>query len=499
MANTPMEAIVAQTLNTTNAVTKRAGYTYINGALIPNAIAALPARAIRAGRIVRPGVGMTEKFVSGINPNAVNSVTVQLMTNAGVHARTLRGGNEGGTLGNDGMINVNPKFIPSTSPFEIPLRQLEDQPWFFPQMQLETMIFDEVVETISNYYDNVNNGMDSYHVAKAMSTACHRAANNSEENVIRVDKTKAYTDSYMIELVNNLNAKLANGDPETQLMTFSGPRELVARPELIGWLKSPKTGFILNSDISTKLLMDANFDISEAERYGNQYRGNFAGAYEMQEAPQGIWTLVEKWLGLTAGALDGIYGVVFTPTAYAGGGFGKKDIKMLQSTQHDGTVAFPYIKYGGAAYRKMYIIADKNWTMPTVLNNKIYPAPVVAPGSWGTNSFEPIEKIVYSADGTPIGVETIANVLKPNGDMTVTTLKVTGTASAVIADAMVTATIGGVAIPTTNYGNGTYSFTAKHKDVVAVNLTKTGYKALTQNITVSASAKTIDIVLTAGA
>lgn len=501
MANTPMEAIVSQTLKGAgNAISKRAGYTYINGSLIPNAISQLPARAIRAGRVIRPGIGMTEKFVSGIDPKAVNSVTVQIMTNAGVHARTVRGNDGAGTVGNDGMINLNPKIIPATSPFEIPLRQLEDQPFFFPQMQLETMLFDETSETIANYYDNINNGMDAYHMAKALSYACHRDttsgnATTEKSNIVRIDQTKAYDDVYMVKLINKLNALLANGDKQTQLMTFTGPRELVARPELIGWLKSPKTGYILNSDISTKLLMSETFDINEAERYGTQYRGNFAGSYEMQEAPQGLWDLVEQWLGLNVGDLNGVYGIVFTPAAYASGGYGRKEMKLMQSSQYDGVVGFPFVKYGGAAYRMMYVIADESWTMPAKLATVIAPAPVIAPANWGTNNFDPIEKIITDANGTPIGVQTVANVLKPNGDLTVTTLKLTGTANAPVKNALVSATIGSVAIPVTNLADGSYYFLAKQGDSVNVSIEATGFTTKTQTIKVGGADVTINIAL----
>ena len=116
---TATEAIVARTLADLggNAITKRAGYTYINGSLVPHALSPVIARAIRAGRIVRPGVGMTEQFTASIDPKRVNSVTAQIQSNVGVRARTVRDNLSEGTAGNDGLINKNPKIIPSTTPF----------------------------------------------------------------------------------------------------------------------------------------------------------------------------------------------------------------------------------------------------------------------------------------------------------------------------------------------------------------------------------------------
>lgn len=499
---TATEAIVARTLADLggNAITKRAGYTYINGSLVPHALSPVIARAIRAGRIVRPGVGMTEQFTASIDPKRVNSVTAQIQSNVGVRARTVRDNLSEGTAGNDGLINKNPKIIPSTTPFEIPLRQLEDQAFFFPQMMLQTMLFDEATETIANYMDNVTNGIDSYHMAKALSYSMYRGAlkrGSSDSktdatkyaNVITVDKTKLYDDIYMVKLLNTITAKLANGDPDTQVMTFTGPREMVGRPEFLSLFKTPKTGFILNSDISTKLLYEPNFDIQEALRVGTQNRGNIQG-YEMEEAPQGIWSLVEKWLNLPAGSLDGVLGIVFTPQAYAAGGVGKKEVNMLQSTEYDGVVAFPYIKYGGGAYRMMYIIAYSDWTVPEKLQGTSNAAPVKAPAQWYSDGFEPIEKVIYDGDGNPVGYETIANVLKPNGSVEcAVNLTVKGTAGAAINNAVVAVTSDGLNVPVTNNTDGTYTFFIGKGAAASVSITAAGYTAGSANITAANTKK----------
>lgn len=499
---TATEAIVARTLADLggNAITKRAGYTYINGSLVPHALSPVIARAIRAGRIVRPGVGMTEQFTAAIDPTKVNSVTAQIQTNVGVRARTIRDNLREGTAGNDGLINKNPQIIPSTTPFNIPMLEVEDQKLFFPYMMLQTMVFDEVTETIANYMDNVTNGIDAYHMAKALSYSMYRGAlkrgsadsktdATKYANVITVDKTKLYDTSYIVKLFNTITAKLANGDPDTQLMTFNGPRLMANRPELNNLIKTPGTGFILNSDISTKLLYDPNFDIQEALRFGSQNRGNIQG-YDLEEAPQGIWTLVEKWLNLPAGSLDGVLGIVFTPQAYAAGGVGRKDVTMLQSSENNGVVAFPYIKYGGGAYRMMYIIAYEDWVVPEKLQNASTPATVKAPVKWYTDDTESIEKVIYDGDGNPVGYETIANVLKPNGSVEcAVNLAVKGTANAPINSAVVAVTSDGLSVPVTNNTDGTYTFFIGKGAAATVAITATGYTAGSANITAANTKK----------
>ena len=489
---TTTQAIVGKLLSGASDAAKKVsrGYTYIDGSLIPNALSPIIAKAIRAGRIVRPGVGMNEQFVASIDPKSVNKVTVQLQTNMGVRARTIKGDYAAGTPGNDGMINKNDKLIPSTSPLDVPVLQLEDQPLFFPQMQLQTMLFDEVAVTVANYMDNVTNGIDSYHMAKALSYAMYRGANEAEDpsdiadyaNIITIDETHAYDDLYMVQKINAINAQLANGDALLQLMSFSGPREIAARPELLGWLKTPKTGFILNSDISTKLFYEPNYDTTEAERVGTQHRGSIQG-YDLQEAPQGIWSLVEKWLGLDAGDLSGVYGIIFTPQAYAGSGVGKKEMTMLQSSQYDGVVAFPYIKYGGTAYRKMIIVASSTWSIPAKLQNVNYPAPVLAPTQWYEDGLEPIQKVIYDASGQPVAVETIANIVKPNNQLCEVTFAIKGTAGAPITAANLAITNGTKVTPWLNNGDGTYAFNVKQGDTPSIVVSATGYTSQTIALT----------------
>lgn len=489
--NTTTQAIVGKLLDGASGAAKKTsrGYSYIDGSLIPNALSPIIAKAIRAGRLVRPGVGMTEQFVASIDPKSVNKVTVQLQNNTGVRARSLKGDYAAGTPGNDGLINKNKKIIPSTTPLDIPVLQVEDQAFFFPQMQLQTMLFDEVAVTVANYLDNVNNGIDSYHMAKALSYAMYRGASEATDaadlskyaNVVTIDKSKVYDDVYMVKVINSINSILANGDPLLQLMSFSGPREIAARPELIGWLKTPKTGFILNSDISTKLFYEPNYDTTEAERVGTQHRGTIQG-YDLQEAPQGIWSLVEKWLGLDEDDLEEVYGIIFTPQAYAAGGVGKKETSLLQATDFDGVVAFPLIKWGGTGYRRMVIIANKDWVIPDKLKNINYAAPVLAPKEWA-DDLEPIQRVIYDADGQPVALETIANVLKPNNLLCEVTFKVINASETALTGVQLTITNGSKVTPYVNKGDGTYVFNCKQGETPSIVVAADGYTSQTITLT----------------
>lgn len=484
-------------------VSNKGGYTYINGSLMPKALSRILARSIRAGRIVRPGVGMTEEFIGALDPASIMSVTVQLQKNIGIHTRTLRDGGKAGTPYNDGLINTNRKIIPATTSLEIPVRQLDDQPLFFPRLMLETMLFDEVAETMGNFFDNEINSIDSYHLAKMVAYAVYR--NNTDQNAnnfVEVDRDNAYNDLEMIKMINKLNAIMSNGDQKTGLGTFKGRRQLTAVNELIGYLRSPKTGYVTNTEQGANVFYKPNFDLDETMRMGEQYRGSING-YDMEEMNGETLNNMCRWLGLEPGSLDGILGIVSTPLSYASGGVSKKAMYLLQSSEYDGVVGFPFTKFGGSAYRQIFLIVDKNWTVPDKLKTTLAPAPVIAPKDWDTE-FEPIERMNYDADGNPTGTtEVIANVLAPNGDTTcAVTIRVTGTDGVAINNATIAPTVNGSAVPFTNNLDGTYQVIVPKGSVVAGTISATGYSDGTISVTANQTkgwTYTLNVSLTATA
>jgi hypothetical protein len=384
LPSTVAEAIVNAELRSraAEAIYEKNGYEYINGTMIAHAISPIIARVIAIGRVIRPNIGATEEFTSVIDVDKVLSVTVQLPNPLGVTTRTI---GTDGTPNNAGLINRARKIIPSTTPFNIPLAQVNDQPLFFPRLQLETALYDVVVETLAQYADTCTISMDSYHIAKAISYAGYRAGIEAKayvedaqkpiddfkaSNIVRIDPTKVYNDNYMVQIINDLTAKMSKGDPSRGALTFIGPRMIAARNALIGWMTSPKTGFVSNyNDYGQKLLLEPNFDLNIATRYGSNFRGDGTGTkgYALQEANDALWHYAEKWLGLNFGDLDGVYGVVFTPLAYAMGGAANINTTLVQASDYDGIVCFPYQKFGGAAYRKIFLLVDKDWEIPESL------------------------------------------------------------------------------------------------------------------------------------
>lgn len=382
------------------------GYTYIDGTMLRNAVSRILAGVIGIERIVRPRICGTEEFTAEHNVNAILNVTVELDNFMGIWTRTL---GPGGTPGKDGLINFEAPVIASTVPFNIPLTELNDQPLFFPRLQLISLPYDRVVKTLANYAVGISMAMDAYHLAKVVASVANYSVSVSPQNpidaelgVVKLNRSKVYNDSYMAHIYNQFDAIMAEGDPTRGAMTYSGPRGLVCRPEFINWSRTPNNGWLSNtSDIGQRMVLEPTFDWQEAKMYGSSYKGDLKG-YHLLQANNNIWHYVEQYLGLEKNSLSKVLGVVMTPQAYAMGGVAEAQIMLLQSTDYAGVKGFPFHKYGGAAYRKMLIIVEDDFTFPSSLvTGRI--ARVAAPSSWTQVS--------------GMGTKTIENVLSNGQDL----------------------------------------------------------------------------------
>lgn len=384
-ANVVADKLLRDTLTEAGIQPQGSGYTYIDGTMLRNAVSRILAGVIGIERVVRPRICGTEEFTAEHNVNAILNVTVELDNFMGIWTRSL---GPDGTPGKNGLINFEAPVISSTVPFNIPLTQLNDQPMFFPRLQLVSLPYDRVVKTLANYAVGVSMSMDAYHLAKVVASVANYAVSvntaapqDVDTAIVKVTRADVYDDSYMARIYNQFDAIMAEGDPTRGVMTYTGPRGLVCRPEFINWSRTPKNGWLSNaSDIGQIMVLEPTFDWNEAKLYGSSYKGDLKG-YHLLQANNNIWHYVEQYLDLDKGDLSKVLGVIMTPQAYAMGGVAEAQVMLLQSTDYAGVKGFPFHKFGGAAYRKMVMVVESDFTFPAKLTTGSI-ARVAAPASW---------------------------------------------------------------------------------------------------------------------
>ena len=390
------------------------GRFYLDGSMVNVELSDVIAEAIYIQEIFRDGQSVTGKYSTDRKAGALR---VMLDTPLPSTSRTVSYGGRNGTDGNSGVINTNPALLPANDEFMIYLNQVNDQSMLFPDLGKEYLPLDVMAKKIASYSKSVTQDRSASTLAEIIAYAFFRALNGGENlyQIADLDADNAYA-----KACNNINTVLDNGDQAQGAFTYSTEgRTIIGRPNFINKVFNRNSGIILNgSDLAQEMLreydLDAKFD---SKGYvGTGYKGHALG-FHWQSAPDYIWTLAEKYLGLAAGALSHVYAIAVSFEATALGRIVDLGVKIIDANEVRGVKAQPLNVWGHEAFRKSVVIGDNNLTTGTVAglgftaDTRKYP---IAPKS--VAAMDKIVLPVFNEGGQIIGYKQVANVPKPNGD-----------------------------------------------------------------------------------
>ena len=391
------------------------GRFFVDGSMVSAELSNVIAEAIYIGEIFRNGQSVTSKYTTDRKAGAVR---VMLDTPLPSTSRTLSYGGRRGTDGNGGIINVNPPIVPADDEFMVYLNQVNDQSMLFPDIKKEYVPLDVMSKKISGYANSVVQDRSASTLAEIIAYSFFRAMNGGENlyKITDLDAENAYATA-----TADLNAKLSNGDIAQGAYTYATEgRTIIGRPTFINKVFNRRSGIILNgSDLAQEMLKNYDLDARVADRdyVGSGYRG-YAMNFHWQEAPDYIWMLAEKYLGLAPGALKNVHAIAVSFEATAMGTVVDLGVKLIDANEVRGVKAQPLNMWGHEAFRKSYIIGDETLdttylatTLGMKEDTRIYPvAPKVA------NGMDEIVVPVFAADGVTVtGYRAIASANKPNG------------------------------------------------------------------------------------
>lgn len=389
------------------------GRFYLDGNMVNAELSNVIAEAIYIQEIFRDGQSVTGKYTTDRKAGAIR---VMLDTPVPFSSRTVAYGGREGTLGNAGVINVNPPLLPSNDEFMVYLNQVNDQAMLFPDLSKEYIPLDVMAKKVAGYAKSVAQDRSASTLAEIIAYAFFRALNEGDNlySIADLDAENAYATA-----CNDINAKMDNGDPVQGAFTYATEgRTIIGRPSFINKVFNRKSGIILNgSDLAQNMLREYDLDakLSDKGYVGTGYKGHALG-FHWQSAPDYIWTLAEKYLGLAAGALSHVHAIAVSFEATAMGRVVDLGVKMIDANEVRGIKAQPLNVWGHEAFRKSFVIGDDQLTTTNVAglgfdaNTRKYPC---APKDLGKNDF--ITVPVFGADGTVIGYQQIAAAPKPNG------------------------------------------------------------------------------------
>lgn len=390
------------------------GRFYLDGSMVNVELSDVIAEAIYIQEIFRDGQSVTGKYSTDRKAGALR---VMLDTPLPSTSRTVSYGGRNGTDGNSGVINTNPALLPANDEFMIYLNQVNDQSMLFPDLGKEYLPLDVMAKKIASYSKSVTQDRSASTLAEIIAYAFFRALNGGENlyQIADLDADNAYATA-----CNDINAILDNGDQAKGAFTYSTEgRTIIGRPTFINKAFNRKSGIILNgSDLAQEMLREYDLDAKfESKGYvGTGYKGHSLG-FHWQSAPDYIWTLAEKYLGLAAGALSHVNAIAVSFEATALGRIVDLGVKIIDANEVRGVKAQPLNVWGHEAFRKSVVIGDNNLTTGTVAglgftaDDRKYP---IAPKS--VAAMDKIVLPVFNEGGQIIGYKQVANVPKPNGD-----------------------------------------------------------------------------------
>jgi hypothetical protein len=332
------------------------GRFYVDGSMVNVELSQVIAEAIYIQEIFRNGQSVNAGYVT--NQKQGGAVRVMLDTPLPFGSRTVSFGGRDGTTNNGGFYNRNAPVLPASDEFIVYLNQLNDMDMVFPDLAAQYLPLDVVAKKIGNYSTRVAMDRSASTLAEIIAYSAYRALNGGD-NV--EDEGDITADNAYAELVNKLNSKMDNGDPIRGAFTFpTEGRTIIGRPSFVNNVFSKKSGLILTgADLAQEMLRNYDLDRSMADRdyVGTGYRG-WAMGFHWQIAPDYIWSLAEKYLGLTAGALNNLHAIAVSFDATATATNIDLGVQLLsaQYPQPRGTIARPLNIWGHEAFRKSWLI-----------------------------------------------------------------------------------------------------------------------------------------------
>lgn len=390
------------------------GRFYVDGTMVNAELSQTIVECIYAGEIFREGQSITNKYTTDRKAGAVR---VMMDTPFPPSSRTVSYGGRRGTKGNGGVINVNAPFMPTNEEIMIYLNQINDQSMLFPDISKEYIPLDVMAKKVASYSGSVVQDRSASTLAEVLGYSIFRSLNDGNNIINFEDGDGAYGD-----LISQINAKFADGDPVTGAYTYKAQgRTIIGRPEFIYGIFKSKSGVILNgNDLAQRMLKEYNLDagFGEKDYVGESYVGNF-GTIHFQVANSNIWARAEEYLELPKGSLDNILAVAVYADGLAGAKVIDLGVKMVDMVDNKrGIEMQPLNFWGHEAIRKHYIIAKKNFDNDDLVSMgftdsvRIYP---VAPDMAKPQAEQGIQVPVYGVNGEIIGFRTVATTPTPNG------------------------------------------------------------------------------------
>jgi hypothetical protein len=376
----------------------------IDGQAVRRVLAPVIMENIVQDIILRDGYGVTEKFSTDTDAFEIRVVRQRALD---LDARKF------GATFNGGFFNSLTEIQPTSQEYGIRLDHIIDRNVDIPSNMQDMFPLDVVGATTQRVGQavarNVNastlaeqlrvslnyNATVSVREAGLINDAAFKAASvgfsssgetfdynpalDTKSIIFHTDGTSDWQDTYL-----SASALLDNGDERNGVDIFPvDMRVAVWRPEIRAELL--KTGQIIIGGSNFAQQMIAAGKVSPDGRPRENMGGYFGDidATPQHIASKAIWNLAEKYLGLTTGALDNIYGLIVSSMGTGRALAFNNTIKTIDSPNGQGMRIQPKYRWGVETWfpKSVVLIASDQFGNPAWTGSAIVPLTILQPQS----------------------------------------------------------------------------------------------------------------------
>lgn len=306
------------------------------------------------------GKGVTEKFTQNVMTDEVRIIRIKPLTQLG---RTLGSSTNGNHYDTSGATGEQP----TTDHYGIRLRHKVDRPVSVPRSAMDMIPLDLLNGTREVLEQTVANAVNASTLATQLASALNYEYNSGtplEDHKVEVTLGTTNIPTAIIDM----GAILDDGDTDNGIHTF--PKEnrvLQLRPTVAKYLKR---GLDYIYNVSNWKGQDMlKVGAIDPETIPNNHVDGYLGEIDQTDlflTPSAIWTLAESWLGLSAGDLDEIYGLMSASQGTGRGLAFTNSVQVIPEYRGQGVRMLPNYRWGVEVFFEKSLVLLAKTSMTSV-------------------------------------------------------------------------------------------------------------------------------------
>lgn len=327
------------------------------------------------GIMLKPGEAVTEKFSEDTDASEIQVLRVKPQTD---DAREI------GADTNGDWFNSESNLTSSTEAYGIQILQMIDRNIVVPTNSQDMVSVDLLESETRNLSGKVNRNINAVTIAAMLAKNFNNIAGvdkrNSNAAAVEIDEVTSnwvtlasggtYTDAII-----DAGAALDNGNPDQGIDAYpDNYRACIIRPTIKAQVLKNMTGLYGGTAVFD-VLRKAGLDTGATPQVATSGYVGEIDNMPVYCASGVIWSLVEKYLGMTAGALNNLAGIVVSGVGTGRALAFNKAIKVIDAQAGQGLLLQPKYRFGAECWDPLSVVPifSATFTNPvTATTNALY-------------------------------------------------------------------------------------------------------------------------------